>query len=364
MLAIATTTAFVSYGMIQYRLGSLTPNPAWAGASQNLVSFPKHLDFSQQRQPRLNLLGLILDRVAPAPATPSTPAIATVSPQPIAHGQLAATLYLHQRPILTFVGTTSALVQGPVPSAMALAPATTPFLDRDPLRRATALADRLNQLPADQRHRLAATIDVIPSPPSPGAETVAYQIRLQGQPLLSWDSQTRSPNPTYSPAKDALQLANQLRHGLGQVQPLTAIGPSNAAPMAPDAVANATAALLDNPESSPGINRAINHAINPQPTSQVLGEALASWYGPGFHGRLTANGEIYDQHAFTAAHRDLPFDTQLRVTNLMSGKSVVVRVNDRGPYVDGRDIDLSAGAAEALGSSHSGVVPVRLEILE
>ena len=192
MVAIATTAACLGYGIIQHRLGFLTPNPAWAGASQNSLTPPTPPDPSPRRQPqRLNLLGLILDQNAPPP---SPPAIATVNAQPIL----------------------------------------------------------------------------------------------------------------------------------------------------PD----------------------LSQATSPQPTHQVLGEALASWYGPGFHGQLTANGELYDQNALTAAHRDLPFDTRLRVTNLTSGKSVVVRVNDRGPYVDGRDIDLSAGAAEAIGSSHSGVVPVRLEILK
>src|SRR5688500_10020859 len=68
---------------------------------------------------------------------------------------------------------------------------------------------------------------------------------------------------------------------------------------------------------------------------------LASWYGPGFHGRLTANGERYDMHALTAAHKTMPFNTRVRVTNQTNGKSVVVRINDRGPYVGKRVIDLS-----------------------
>src|SRR5918995_7022236 len=70
----------------------------------------------------------------------------------------------------------------------------------------------------------------------------------------------------------------------------------------------------------------------------------ASWYGPGFHGRTTANGERYNMYELTAAHRSLPFGTKVRVTNRMNGKSVVVRINDRGPYGGGRVIDLSRGA--------------------
>nr|WP_238193251.1 septal ring lytic transglycosylase RlpA family protein [Methylobacterium frigidaeris] len=78
---------------------------------------------------------------------------------------------------------------------------------------------------------------------------------------------------------------------------------------------------------------------------------VASWYGPGFHGRKTANGERFNTHALTAAHRSLPFGTQVRVTNSTNGRSVVVRINDRGPYVGGRVIDLSNAAARAIGVS-------------
>ncbi len=89
----------------------------------------------------------------------------------------------------------------------------------------------------------------------------------------------------------------------------------------------------------------------------------ASWYGPGFHGRKTANGERYNMHALTAAHRSLPFGTKVRVTNRKNGKSVVVRINDRGPYAGGRVIDLSRGAAQAVSMMGAGVVPVNLKVL-
>ena len=75
----------------------------------------------------------------------------------------------------------------------------------------------------------------------------------------------------------------------------------------------------------------------------------ASWYGPGFHGKRTANGETFNTNALTAAHKTLPFGTQVRVKNERTGKSVVVRINDRGPYAHGRVIDLSKAAAEAVG---------------
>lgn len=92
-----------------------------------------------------------------------------------------------------------------------------------------------------------------------------------------------------------------------------------------------------------------------------LGVMIASWYGPGFHGKLTANGETYNQMALTAAHKELPFGTFLRITNQKNGKSVIVRINDRGPYIEGRDLDLSKGTALALGMVKKGVIKVSVE---
>lgn len=91
---------------------------------------------------------------------------------------------------------------------------------------------------------------------------------------------------------------------------------------------------------------------------------IASWYGPGFHGRRTANGEIYDQSALTAAHPTLPMPSIVRVTNLENGRSVKVRVNDRGPFKNGRIIDLSRRAADLLGFRAKGTAKVMVEIVE
>ena len=91
---------------------------------------------------------------------------------------------------------------------------------------------------------------------------------------------------------------------------------------------------------------------------------MASYYGRRFHGRRTANGETFDMNGYTAAHKTLPFGTMLRVTNPRSGKSVVVRVNDRGPFVRGRDLDVSRRAAEELGLIRRGHGSVEVEILE
>ena len=92
-------------------------------------------------------------------------------------------------------------------------------------------------------------------------------------------------------------------------------------------------------------------------------QGQASFYGPGFYGNKTANGEIYRSGTMTAAHRSLPFGTRVRVTNLNNGRSTVVRINDRGPYVGGRIIDLSETAADSIGMKSSGVAPVKIQIL-
>lgn len=89
----------------------------------------------------------------------------------------------------------------------------------------------------------------------------------------------------------------------------------------------------------------------------------ASWYGPGFHGRVTANGEIFDKEAMTAAHRTLPFGTLVKVRNLDNGREAVLRINDRGPFARGRILDVSEAGARALGMIESGTARIRIEVL-
>ena len=115
-----------------------------------------------------------------------------------------------------------------------------------------------------------------------------------------------------------------------------------------------------------GCTTAPPQKIDPEPppppvAAEQIGSGKASYYGKQHHNKLTASGERFDQHSLTAAHRTLPFGTKVRVINTRNGKSVVVRINDRGPCVRGRVIDLSKAAFESIASTRAGVIPVRLE---
>lgn len=103
----------------------------------------------------------------------------------------------------------------------------------------------------------------------------------------------------------------------------------------------------------------------PIPTAQgYVEDGLASWYGPGFHGKPTSTGEPYDMEAMTAAHKTLPMGTHVKVTNLDNGRSTILRINDRGPFVSGRIIDLSRAAARELDTKRTGLARVRVEAVQ
>ncbi len=114
-------------------------------------------------------------------------------------------------------------------------------------------------------------------------------------------------------------------------------------------------------EDSPVAHRAPSRRKSASRGSTV---GRASYYGPGFQGKKTASGERFDMNALTAAHRRLPFGTRVRVTNLDNGKSVVVRINDRGPFKKSRVIDLSLAAARKIGMTATGTARVKLEVLK
>lgn len=199
----------------------------------------------------------------------------------------------------------------------------------DPLVRASALASRLNELARTE-------VDASQLEVRWDAKRSLFVIHLQQDPLAYVDGKTAFlPDTTRNGTQDALQVTNRLRRLLGAAPPLKAVA--------------------DLPKTSPA------EAIAASVAYRASG--WASWYGPGFHGALSASGEVFNQYAMTAAHRSLPFGTRVRVTNVNTGASVVVRINDRGPFTGGRVIDLSAAAASSIGMMSSGVAPVSLEIL-
>jgi rare lipoprotein A len=136
---------------------------------------------------------------------------------------------------------------------------------------------------------------------------------------------------------------------------------SAASPAPPSPAPNSSAESAKNSANVPPARHS-KTPLAPAPVGYTE-EGKASWYGDPFNGRRASNGEIYDMYKLTAAHRTLPFETMVHVTNLNNGKSTTVRITDRGPFVDNRIIDLSLAAAREIESVGPGVVPVRLEVL-
>ncbi|MDA0672381.1 MAG: septal ring lytic transglycosylase RlpA family protein [Cyanobacteria bacterium] len=235
----------------------------------------------------------------------------------------AATLYVQNIPVLTFIGPELSTLN----DTKAEGEAATVSLESDPAVQATAIAATLDQF--HQTAGDAAAISV-----RWDADQEAYVIALADQDLVAVGESIILPDTTNNAAVDALQATNRLRRLLGGAEPLAAV------------------------EGQPD---AQTLAANWDVVSVVTGRA--SWYGPGFHGRRTASGEVFNQNALTAAHRTLPFGTVVRVTNLNNNRQVVVRINDRGPFSGGRILDLSAGAAREIGLDRAGVGPIRLEVL-
>ncbi|MGJ3247290.1 MAG: septal ring lytic transglycosylase RlpA family protein [Elainellaceae cyanobacterium] len=197
----------------------------------------------------------------------------------------------------------------------------------DPVWRATSVAARLNQLHRDNVD--AESVEV-----RWDADRERFVISIDDNDLVEINAQTILPDSTNDSAEDALQATNRLRRQLGDADPLSHI---EGVPSRPQQI-----------------------SLGP---IQFSISGMASWYGPGFNGRRSASGEVFNQNALTAAHRSLPFGTMVEVTNRNNGLSVVVRINDRGPFSGGRVIDLSAGAARAIGMIQTGVAPVTINVL-
>jgi rare lipoprotein A len=197
----------------------------------------------------------------------------------------------------------------------------------EPVWRATSLAARLNQL-----HRDGVDADTIRA--EWDSQQQRYLIKVGDDELVEINSDTVLPHTTQDLAEDTVQITNLLRRLLGDAPPIQSVA------------------------GDPRYSNQIS--VGPV---QVSISGMASWYGPGFHGNYSASGEVFNENALTAAHRTLPFGTQVRVTNMDNGLSIVVRINDRGPFHGNRVIDLSTAAARAIGLVQSGVAPVNVEVL-
>ncbi|WP_232509877.1 septal ring lytic transglycosylase RlpA family protein [cyanobacterium endosymbiont of Epithemia turgida] len=245
--------------------------------------------------------------------------------------KLVVMLRVRTIPILTFIGTKTDLIKiknSENSSEQVQA-------DTDVMNQAKAVAKRLNEVSHSEKFDYKKNITV-----SANTKDKSSTIKLSDKKLVTIDYQTILSDTTNNLASDGLQATNRLGRlmGDGDTLPLNAI--ANISSAAPEMV---------------------RAGVKEQVTS--LRKGMASWYGPGFHGRLTANGERYNQNGLTAAHKNLPFGTRVRVTNLNNGRSITVRINDRGPYAHGRIIDLSRGAARVIGLMGSGIAPVQIEIL-
>lgn len=265
-------------------------------------------------------------------------------------GRKAATLYVRNIPVLTFVGpqrqTSDEVKMGEVqtdspqaaklkvgfgntPVEVTAEPRQNSQNSSDPIARATAIAAQLNQLYRDGVDASKITVK--------WKSNDRYVIEANQRTIATVDGNTVLPDTTRNPEQDALQVTNRLRRLIGNADPLREV------------------------QNKPQNRNTQQISLGPV-RFRVSG--MASWYGPGFHGNTSASGEIFDQNALTAAHRTLPFGTRVQVTNMDNGRSVVVRINDRGPFSGGRIIDLSAAAARVLGLVQSGVAPVRLDVLD
>ncbi len=263
---------------------------------------------------------------------PNNLRIARVQPHEI-QGRMAATLLVRNIPVLTFIGSSSAS-SNDVRQLNA------------PIFQATAAAAQINQMNLD--HVDASTIQAVWESSSDSHKAVKaapagrYVIKIKNTELVEINSSTRLPDTISDPAKDALQASNRLRALIGNAPAL-------------DEIAGKKVKL-------PEDKFLAQLSLGPLQIKYSYG-GLASWYSFHDNGVQTASGQPYNENELTAAHKDLPFGTKVQVTNLQNGQTVVVKITDRGPYVEGRILDLSTAAAGLIGMIDHGVVPVQLDIL-
>ena len=233
-------------------------------------------------------------------------------------GRQATTLYIRNIPFLTFVSQTD-------------------ISNSD--ERASAIAAKINQLITDKVDASQITVSW---------KAASYIIKVNGEELVKIDGNTtRLPDTTNNLSQDAMQATNRLRRLIDVAHALTQIDNIALPPQQP----------IKQPQQ---VKKPPQQNTGGQ--VQATSKGMASYYGYE-SGNRTATGEKFNPQGLTAAHRSLPFGTRVRVTNTGNGRSVVVRINDRGPFIRGRVIDVSLGAAKELGMISSGVAAVKIEIL-
>ncbi len=302
-----------------------------------------------------DVLGKIGEQPAPGQRQTKTDIVAKVHTHEIA-GVQAATIYVRNIPVLTFTMPQNATSDGTklgtsqsetvIRKSKAVSSESMDSSDAsskasenlaDPTARASVIAAKLNQLYQSGVDAKQISVAWKSEKNSSGVKVEQYVIKADRSDVVTIDAQTFSPDTSKNLERDALQVTNRLRRLLGDAAPVSQVDGK------PKDVITTTSFSSGSVLSS--------------------AQGWASWYGPGFDGNYTASGEVFNQNALTAAHPSLPMGTKVRVTNLDTGRTVLVRINDRGPYHGGRILDLSAGAARVIGVTDSGVAPIRLEVM-
>ncbi|MEO1375348.1 MAG: septal ring lytic transglycosylase RlpA family protein [Cyanobacteria bacterium J06635_10] len=279
-------------------------------------------------------------------------------------GRQAATLYLRNIPVFTFLSSDSVVTSDQKVTAggksqdSSTKAAAIEGNDRNPVEKATLIAARINDLIDNKVDASKINVSWNGSTESKsGSKTLTerYIIKVDGSEIVEINDETRLPDATNNLRIDALQATNRLRRLLGKASPLTTI-----AGLPPELTAVKT-----KPKKQTTAKRVLTkkHHTKIARRRRRTFRGIASFYGYDGSGNKTASGERFNPERLTAAHRSLPFGTRVRVTNMRNGRSVVVRINDRGPFIRGRVIDLSHRAARVIRMIGRGIAPVRVEIL-
>ena len=267
----------------------------------------------------------------------------------------AATLYVRNIPVFTFLSS--------VPAATSKSAVKANSSYSDPVEKANLVAAKINDLVNNKADASKITVSWSGTTQSKsGAKTVdeRYAIKVDGSELVEINSDTRLPDATKNLRQDALQATNRLRRLVGKASPLKTI-----AGLPPELTKPKKKAKI---EQKVKIKKTTSNKHHTKKWRRAARggrrfRGIASFYGAYFAGKKTASGERFNPSRMTAAHKTLPFGTRVRVTNMRNGRSVVVRINDRGPFIRGRVIDLSRGAAGVIGMIGRGIAPVRVEVL-